>query len=449
MDLFPDTARKALEDTTREIAPASLSVKDGQVQRILTMESQLSREALRICTCGEEPRAQDLQFLMAFRGPVLNILGNAPANTTGAVWVIHHISKMRSQSAEASSLPSKSLSLLDADSAYSADSAAPCITGDSYILSCYSGDITDRDRTRTTVSRMNAMLHKCEGAFELTLTRGNDGWLTLQERTFVPGAGLTRSTSLNMGLKCRCRAMGVRLAGSAKRHSSGPFVIEIDGTLMGANSADVNSGLKSLDSDVLRMPPVGDERMISLLESIFSGQGIELHTLAADIPIAHDCPPRGQLSLPSRSVSKYRPAGAFVWNNLLAGKLVFAGVEARLQPYAMLLPSVIAAMGTGAGAEQEAVAYALLDQVRRAVEACLIRDQATMDMALKGEQGISVAPQPPLVVSRKRIRFPGNPVSPNSFRRVITAEQAESPYTKKITTESRSLGRGAPVLWNR
>jgi hypothetical protein len=451
MDLFPDTARMALEDTTKEIAPSSLSVKDGQLQRTLTMESQLSREALRICSCGEEPGAQDLQFLLAFRGPVLNILGNAPANTAGAVWVIHHVSKMRTRSAEASASPSTSLSLLDADAAHSPESAAPCITDNSYILSCYTGDIVDRDRSRATVSRMNAMLHKCEGASELTLTRGNDGWLTLQETTLVPVAGLIRSTSLNMGLKCRCRAMGVRLAGSAKRHSSGPFVIEIEGTLMGANSADSNLGLKPLDSDVLRMPPVGDERMISLLESIFSGQGMDMHTLAADIPIAQDCPPTGQLSLPSRSISKYRPAGAFVWNNLLASKLVFVGVEARLQPYAMLLPSVIAAMGTGAGPEQEVVAYALLDQVRRAVEACLIRDQAAMDMARRGEQGRSVAPRSALVVSRKRIRDTGNPLSPTSSRCIVTvaSEPEEPPCAKTIVTETRRLGWGAPALLNR
>lgn len=406
VNLFPDTTRKALEDTTREIAPASLSVKDGQLHRTLSMESQLSREALRVCSCGEEPRAQDLRFLLAFRGPVLNILGDTPANTAGAVWVIHHVSRIATGATEALVLPSKSL--LDAAAAHSPESFLPCITEDSYILSCFSGDIIDRDRARTTISRMNAMLHKCEEASELTLTRASDGWLTLQERTLVPGAGLARSTSLNMGLKCRCRAKGVRLAGSAKRHSSGPFVIEIDSTLMGANSADANSSLKTLDSDVLRMPPVGDERMISLLETIFSGKGVDMHKLDADIPIKWGCTQTDQLSLPckSTSASKYRYAGAFVWNNLMAGKLVFLGVEARLQPWAMLLPSVIAAMGPepGTGTEQEAVAYALLDQVRRAVEACLVRDQAAVDRVLRGEQGRVVSPQPPVVVSRKRIR---------------------------------------------
>lgn len=439
MDLFPDTARMVLQDTTKEIAPAALLVQDGPLIRTLTMESQLSREALRICSCGEGPQAQDLQFLLAFRGPVLNILGDASATTEGAVWVIHHVSGMRTRSAEASVYLSKTL-LYDA-AADSPESCPPCITEDSYILSCFSGDITDRDRSRSTTSRMNAILHKCEGASELTLTRACDGWLILQERVLVPGAGLIRSTSLNMGLKCRCRAKGVRLAGSAKRHSSGPFVIEVEGTLMGANSSDADSGLKTLDLDVLRMPPVGDERMISLLESIFSGQGMDMHTLDA-------------LSLPGSSTSKYRSAGAFVWNNLMADKLVFVGVEARLQPWAMLLPSVIAAMGTGAGPEQEVVAYALLDQVRRAVEACLIRDQAAMDVAYKGEQGRSEAP-PPLVVSRKRIRDTAkavSPISPSPTCAVIAgSEPVESPHHLKRATiaDTRSVGWGALTPSNR
>lgn len=403
MDLFPVTTRQALKFTTVEIAPYSMSVRDGPLTRILTMETQLSREALRICTCGEELKTRDLHFMMAFLGPVMSILGDAPGNNRRAVWVIHRVSKE-------AFVPSSKRPLDALTAVESLETPLPCITENSYLLTCFNGDIVDRDSHRMNMSRTNTMLHKYEGASELTLTRANDGWLTLQERTYVPGAELVRSTALNMGLKCRCRTKGVRLAGCAKRHSFGPFVTEIDGTLMGASSADSDAGLKTLDLDVLRLPPVGDERMITLLESIFSGQETDMHTQVAAVASALDCVPKGSLSLSDGPVSKYRSAGAFVWNNLMADKLLFLGVEARLQPWAMLLPCIIAGMGrAGEGPEQETVAYALLDQIRRTVEARLILDQSAMDRALEGKERSSSTPQSPLVVSRKRVLDVGNP----------------------------------------
>ena len=72
---------------------------------------------------------------------------------------------------------------------------------------------------------------------------------------------------------------------------------------------------------------------------------------------------------------------------------MFAGVEARLTPWALLLPSVVASMAVAEGAEVgeevEATALALLDQARRTVEACLsLRERGP------GEDDVRVVPYP-------------------------------------------------------
>ena len=313
-----------------------------------------------------------------------------------------------------------------------------------YLLSCFSSTICDRDSARNKYRRMSTMIYKFESDSDLCITRADDGYMTLQERTYIPLSHvLTQSCSINAGMKLRCRARGVSLAGSAKKHSYGPYFIEINGRTVGFTSKG-GRDKAALTTAIVRMPPIGDSRMISLLESLFAGNEIDFDcndlktqrfttsviaeialtnsqknntktlTMGTEDPsggpggassLLEQGPPSGASSeslltrsphprLPSGGpAGPYRAAAAFAWNNLLGGKIVFAGVEARLTPWALLLPSVVASMAVAEGAEVgeevEATALALLDQARRTVEACLsLRERGP------GEDDVRVVPYP-------------------------------------------------------
>ena len=356
---FPKTSRLILRDTTMAITAAPTSFEDstGRLQH-RSMERQLARHALRMCTCGDAPLSQDIKFVLAFKGKNLQIgaptsasavskAGGTASCSPEIVWVVHQVTERINGSWE-------------------------CITGKSYLLSCFSKEGADQIGmdSQDQCRRMSTMLFKYEADAELTITRTDDGWLTLHERTFIAaGAVLAHSTSINAGMKCRCRARGVSLAGSARNHSYGPFVVEIKKQIMGCSmKCGRNKG--ALDTDVLWMPPVGDERMIRLLDALFSGIEIDFDAVGRDFFSS---------SSPSSSgtVSKHRAAAAFVWNNLLGGKMLFAGVEARLQPWALLLPSLTASM-TGPQKVREVAALALLDQMRRTVEAYLLLERGSL-----------------------------------------------------------------------
>lgn len=373
---FPKTSRLVLRETTAAItaAPTSFVDSTGRAEH-RSMERQLARYALRICTCGEELQPQDLKFVLAFTGQVVRTRGFAPAivasksivaataatapSSSEIVWVVHQVADGTKRSWK-------------------------CITEQSYLLSCFSKQAAGLNRPREKCRRMSTMLFKFEEAAELTITRADDGWMTLQERTFIAAGGvLAHSTSINAGMKCRCRARGVSLSGSAKNHSYGPFVVEIKEHIMGC--AVKNSRVKAaLSADVIRMPPVGDKRMIRLLDALFSGSEVNFDTLVDELSLA--------TTSPSSPVSTHRATAAFVWNNLLGGKILFAGVEARLQPWALLLPSLTANM-TGPQRDREVAALVLLDQMRRTVEACLQK-----------ERGCYTAEGCPSMISRETVK---------------------------------------------
>ena len=372
---FPKTSRLIMRDTTIAITAPPTSFKDstGQIQH-RSMEHQLARHALRMCTCGDAPRSQDIKFVLAFKGQNVQIGASTSASAVSKaeetasstafcsseiIWVVHQVTERINGSWE-------------------------CITGNSYLLSCFSKKVADQEDSQDQSRRMCTILFKYEADAELTITRSDDGWLTLNERTFITeGAVLAQSTSINAGMKCRCRARGVSLAGSARNHSYGPFVVEIEGQIMGC-SMKGGRNKAELDTDVFWMPPVGDERMIRLLEALFSGVEIDFDVVGSDF----------SLSSPSSShtVSNHRAAAAFVWNNLLGGKMLFAGVEARLQPWALLLPSLTASM-IGPQMVREVAAFALLDQMRRTVEACL-----------QSDRGSHISGQLPSFISRDSIK---------------------------------------------
>jgi hypothetical protein len=390
VELFPLTFRLALGQTTRSIATMGSTVSDGK-GHMLRMEQQLARGSMRMCTCGEEPQPQDMEFIMAFKGMGLSFAqdqqsGIDPAfGSSPTMWAIHRISSRGGK-------------------AIRRDNPRQwrCITEDSYLLSCFNVNQNEKGSNQISDvnSRMNIMMFKFQDLGELTITRANDGWLTFQERTFTPGCGsrgLVRSTSTSGGMKCRCRARGVAIAGSAKRHGYGPYVTEIDGRLKGC----VMKGKRKesdLSVDILRMPPVGDKTMISLLEAIFSGKelGFQAAQLLIDERIASKqaqldrlSPPDLQSllhgsssSLTSEDQNGNCAAAAFVWNNLLGGNLLFCGVEARLQPWAMILPAVTNFLRLE---DRDIDAMALLDKVRRTVEACILWDDKRIAIGNKNE----------------------------------------------------------------
>jgi hypothetical protein len=301
---------------------------------------------MRICTCGEETKPEDISFVMAFKGMFLNFshdANNGGSNTPiESIWTIHKV-------------PSRDIHQRRGNGKYSSR-RWKCVTDGSYLLSCFS--LQDKKRSNSSNGHMNMMIFKYEDDAELLITRANDGWLTYQERTFVPGLGsegLTRSTSVCGGMKCRCRARGVDLIGFAKRHSFGSFVTEQDGSLMGC----ITNGKKfkaKLSADVLRMPSVGNEEMINMLGFFFSGKDC----LQLNFEEIADIHPR------------HREAALFVWNNLMGGKLLFAGLEARLQPWAMMLPAI-----TTSDVEMDRVlgAAAQLDKMRRIMEHYILQNQ--------------------------------------------------------------------------
>ena len=379
----------------------------------LTMELQLSRYVMRMCTCGAGPRPSDLTFLLAFKGAdcsfkyevaAVTNLSRAPSH--GSVWVIHYVSGRRRRREGQKDLKGNEMH-------------CPCITENCYVLSSFKAVPSVHVDIDTPYERVNAVIYKYEDSSELTITRANDGWMTLQERTFIStpdsgeGAGqLVQSTSANMGMKIRCSAKGVQLSGAARNHCFGPCVSESNGIIanslsthsrMATDDASKDTGMNIAGFESILMPPVQCERMISLLESLFAGKELDLSSTFSSTKNGKDSIGWEELvsaGSPSPSSmattddarlhpSRHRKAAEFAWNNLMGGKLMFLGLEARLQPWAMLVPAVLAAIrgsddwyGPGKdngdrtdNAQQVAGAYALLDQVRRSVEAYLIRDR--------------------------------------------------------------------------
>ena len=423
VQLFPATTRKSLQLTTRALAPSATLIKNpaAGTTRAFSMERQLSRDVMRMCTCGAGPKPSDLTFLLAFDGADIGfeyeaaaaaVTDPSAASLKGSIWVLHQVSGKRKRRGHGVMQGSQSSQI----AVKSDEVHCPCITENCYVLSCFSGEAPFHDDIDTRYARMNAVIYKFEHSSELTITRASDGWMTLQEKAFLstpdmsegPGR-LVQSTSANTGMKMRCSAKGVQLLGSAERHSFGPCVNESNGVIVDSTStksrmemSDVSTdtGTHLSSSESILMPPVQCERMISLLESLFAGKELDLsssfssssstngdesiiwqdsmsidNSSAFATPLHEDC----------LQSSRHRRAAEFAWNNFMGGRLMFLGVEARLQPWAMLVPSVMAAIGDRDGmtnAQQVTGAYALLDQVRRSVEAHLIKDryEAQQDM---------------------------------------------------------------------
>ena len=345
--LFPKTSRLVLGTASRLITPSPIDITDtgGQVRKY-SIEQHLSKQALRICTCGEEPRSDHLQFVLAFNAGQVQLGTTALPSTSEAsecVWVVHHVTAKE-------------------------DRSVKCITEGSFLLSCFASKALDATSATDFHTRMSTMIYRFENQTELTITRATDGWLTLRETTLDPATGLLcQHTGVNAGMKCRCRARGASLLGAARAHSFGPYVREIGGNVSGFLSKGGRQK-EPISSEVFLMPPVGDERMISLLANCFAGKESSLDALSSDLSLSSQTK--------TATVSQHYTAAAFVWNNLLGGKLLFAGAEARLQPWALLLPAVLSNMSASQRANLEVknidvAAFALLDQVRRTVEAHL------------------------------------------------------------------------------
>lgn len=386
----------------------------------LTMELQLSRDVMRLCTCGAGPRPSDLTFLLAFTGADFGFKYEASAVTNlsrtpshGSVWVIHHVSGKRKRREGNKDLKGDEMH-------------CACITENCSVLSSFTVEPAVHDDADTPYPRMNAVIYKYEDSSELTITRANDGWMTLQERSFLgthgsgEGAGqLVQSTSANMGMKFRCSAKGVQLPGAARNHCFGPCVSESNGIIvntlsthshMASYDVSTDSGMDITGFKSILMPPVQCERMISLLQSLFTGKELDLSSTSSSAKIGRDSigwvepvlagSPSSMTTTEDARLhpSRHRKAAEFAWNNFMGGKLMFLGLEARLQPWAMLVPAVLAAMrggddcyapgkdngGRTDNAQQVAGAYALLDQVRRSVEACMIRDRHQDQEAMLG-----------------------------------------------------------------
>jgi hypothetical protein len=418
--MFPATTKKCLQLTTRPIIPTPvLMTGTAGDSHALTIELQLSRDVLRLCTCGAGPRPSDLTFLLAFTGADFGFKYEAEAVTNlsrtpshGSVWVIHHVSGKRKRREGNKDLKGGEMH-------------CACITENCYVLSSFTVEPAVHDDADTPYPRMNAVIYKYEDSSELTITRANDGWMTLQERTFLSapgsdeGAGrLVQSTSANMGMKIRCSAKGVQLSGAARNHCFGPCVSASNGIIANTLSTHSHMAIDDVSKDTnmdiagfesILMPPVQCERMISLLESLFAGKELDLSSTPSakngedSIGWEEPVPAGSSSSMVTTEDAllhpgRHRKAAEFAWNNLMGGKLMFLGLEARLQPWAMLVPAVLAAMrgsddwyapGKDNGsrtdnAQQIAGAYALLDQVRRSVEACLIRDRYQDQEAILG-----------------------------------------------------------------
>ena len=419
VQFFPATTRKSLQLTTRALAPAATLIKNPATgtTRAFSMERQLSRDVMRMCTCGTGPKPSDLTFLLAFTGADIGFeyeaaaaIDPSTASPKGSIWVLHQVSGKRKKRGLGVMQGSQSSQI----AVKSDEVHCPCITENCYVLSCFSGEAPFHDDIDTRYARMNAVIYKFEHSSELTITRASDGWMTLQENTFLStpdnsdGFGrLVQSTSANTGMKIRCSAKGVQLSGSAERHSFGPCIHESNGVIvdststkshMEMNDVSTDTGTHSTSSESILMPPVQCERMISLLESLFAGRELDLSSSSSS-PSTNGNKSiiwQGSMSIENSSgtatlheaclsPSRHRRAAEFAWNNFMGGRLMFLGVEARLQPWAMLVPGVMAAMGDRDGmtnAQQVTGAYALLDQVRRSVEAYLIkgRYEAQQDM---------------------------------------------------------------------
>lgn len=421
VEMFPATTKKCLQLTTRPIIPTPVLITGiAGDSHALTMELQLSRDVMRLCTCGAGPRPSDLTFLLAFTGADFGFKYEAAAVTNlsrapshGSVWVMHHVSGKRKRREVTKDLKGDEMH-------------CACITENCYVLSSFTVEPAVHDNADTPYPRMNAVIYKYEDSSELTITRANDGWMTLQERTFLgargsgEGAGqLVQSTSANMGMKIRCSAKGVQLTGAARNHCFGPCVSESNGIIVNTLSTPSHMVIDDVSTDTgmdiggfesILMPPVQCERMISLLESLFAGKEIDLSSTSSSSKKGEDSIgweepvlAGSQSSMATTDdahlhPSRHRKAAEFAWNNLMGGKLIFLGVEARLQPWAMLVPAVLAAMrggddwyapgkdngGRTDNAQHIAGAYALLDQVRRSVEACLIRDRHQDQEAILG-----------------------------------------------------------------
>ena len=323
------------------------------------------------------------------------------------------------------------------------------------------------DSTSGIQSSLSMALYKFEISSELCIIRASSGCLTLQERTLVPGSTyVTQSTSLVSTKRCRCSVDGTRLAGFARAHCCGPFVVEIDGTLIGSSSTYLSEETESksetridsesetgsesvpktgkrkrkrdaIESDVLRYPPVGDERMISLLEGLFSGRNLDLHSNTSSDPqivtdssstsstssilsdtVGVDSTSGSGSSSRSDAVSgfgsdfvsgvsseRHRTAAAFVYNNFIGGSLMFADYSVDVLPWSLLLPTVNVCRGLkegeGEGEGNRVIAMALLDHARRCVEAYVITDHANGRTAPSHQYG--ERPTVPLFVSRKGI----------------------------------------------
>ena len=428
-----------------------------------SIETELSRVVKSMCTCERETDSADLTFVLAFKGAAIkfDLDSEEKARPGVPVWVVHRVRKRKGVK-DGGVLKVKGR----VSTAAVTEGVAPaqeCIAEDSFILSCVGSPdkhIISEEETGDIHSSISVALYKFEHSSELCITRASSGCLTMQERTLVPGSTyLTQSTSLSTK-KIRCSVDGATLAGSARAHCCGPFVLEIDGTLMGSSAVYVPKGTvmdtandnenenetrtetaivtgkrkrEAIDSDVLRFPPIGDERMISLLAALFSGKNLDLHsrnsshdrigmdtssssftdtqgtdsntTSESEVGCVSGSDPVSGLDALS---DRHRTAAAFVYNNFMGGSLLFSDYSVGVLPWSVILPTVSLNGGVGEavgeGDGDRVIAMALLDHARRCVEACVISDHATGRTAphqLQLQHG--ERPTLPLFVSRRGI----------------------------------------------
>jgi hypothetical protein len=252
----------------------------------------------------------------------------------------------------------------------------PCLTDDSFIVHCIHVDsdtvFGDGDVKADGVLRFSesATIYKFEDWAELAISRGADGWLTFDERVYIAALRcLSASSSSNGGMKCRCRARKGHvnpgcISGSALKYAFGPFVTELCGRGIPLGAMVKFKRVKdSPVRDAFRMPAVGDQGMIDLVEKALHQVLVDAKT-EAEVEVGHETRMKWARS---------------VWNNLFGGRLMFAGVEARLERWSMLLPSSASAstsLSQSLSPPQSrsgAYIFTVMDYVRREIEAELFR----------------------------------------------------------------------------
>jgi hypothetical protein len=395
IEVLPRTSGKSLQRVSQALVPQGLP-------------RHLAQRTLRICTCGEAIQTDDLELCLAFESAALTLTSSTTSTSmlsTSTASVTESTSAVSPSSSTAIWTVFKVSSNARRQCNSGAERRWPCLTDDSFVLSCSRpGDGNSDGGSSGSGFSDSAVIFRYEDWAELTVSRGEDGWLALEERVYIAALRcLSHSASANAGLRCRCRARRGHvapgcIAGSALKHAFGPFATALRGTVLGA-AVKYKRVKGTAAADVIRMPAVGDPKMIALLGRAFNRV---LDTSAA-------LPGQQSQLIPSQSASasnseepierQWERAAKFVWNNLFGGRMMFAGVEARLDRWSLLLPcaadseeqldptaaiedkddgSLVARAAVAAVAAEERRAsrvrmQAALESVRREVEAELFR----------------------------------------------------------------------------